>query len=227
MIRRALFLFLLVCLISCHSKKEVPVAKGDVLAQNIDSTADLSADFFMYANGGWIKKNPIPGDQGSWSIGHLVMEENLNRLREISEKAATTKATKGSVEQKIGDFWLTAMDTAKIESQGLAPLQPYLSKIAAISDARSLLATVAELKKIGSSTLFSNYVTQDDKNSDVMTYKLWQGGIGLPEREYYFKEDSATRNIREKYRSYIARMLVMSGDDSIKAAKDASAVLAL
>ena len=78
-------------------------------------------------------------------------------------------------------------DSTKIESDELKPLQPWLDKINAITDAKSLVTTVAELKQIGSSTLFSDFVTQDDKNSEVMTYKLWQGGIGLPEREYYFK----------------------------------------
>src|SRR5687767_12576907 len=95
-------------LIACTEKKEA--IKPDVLATNMDTTVDPSTDFFMYANGGWIKKNPIPGDQGSWTIGHLVVEENLKRLRGISEKADSANAAKGSAEQKIGDFWSTAMD---------------------------------------------------------------------------------------------------------------------
>ena len=201
--------------------------KADVLAGNMDTTVRPSQDFFLYANGGWIKNNPIPAAYGSWGIGNLVIEENLKRLREISEKAATSNATKGSSEQKIGDFWATAMDSAKIEQQSLQPLQPYLNKINSITDVKSLVATVAELKKIGSSTLFSNYVTQDDKNSDVMGFKLTQGGIGLPEREYYFKNDSATVNIRNQYVNYITKVLSMSGEDSTKAAGDAKNILAL
>lgn len=201
--------------------------KADVLAVNMDTTVAPSQDFFLYANGGWIKGNPIPGDQGSWSIGNLVIEENLKRLREISEKAASAKAAEGSSEQKIGDFWATAMDSNRIEHQGLTPLQPYLAKIDAIRDVPSLVNTVAELKSIGSSTLFSDYVAQDDKNSEVMTYKLVQGGLGLPEREYYFKNDSATLNIRNSYLSYITKVLSLSGIDSAKAAADAKAILAL
>src|SRR6478672_2815782 len=180
-------------------------SKKDVLAANVDSTVDPSQDFFMYANGAWIKANPIPAAYGAWSIGNLVIEENLRRLREISEKADSAKAAAGTAQQKIGDFWATGMDSARIESQGLSPLQPYFDKINAITDVKSLVATVADLKKIGSSTLFSDYVTQDDKNSDVMIYKLWQGGIGLPEREYYFKNDSATQNIRSEYVKYISK----------------------
>jgi putative endopeptidase len=222
----ALAAFVVSCSMFKHSKKSSKEVK-DVLVKNMDFSVDPSQDFFMYANGGWIKKNPIPAAYGSWSIGNLVIEENLKRLREISEKADSAKAAQGTVQQKIGDFWATGMDSTKIEQQGLKPLQPYFDKINSITDIKSLVATVADLKKIGSSTLFSDYVTQDDKNSDVMTYKLWQGGIGLPEREYYFKNDSATQNIRSEYVKYITKMLTMSGDDSVKAETFAKNILAL
>lgn len=211
---------------ACKSKKDKS-AKPDVLASNMDTTVNPADDFFMYANGGWIKKNPIPDEQSAWSIGNLVIEENLKRLRSISEKAAQSGAAKGSAEQKIGDFWTLAMDSAKIENDGLKPLQPWLDKIQAINDVPGLIQTVAELKKIGSSTLFSDFVTQDDKNSEVMTYKLWQGGLALPEREYYFKDDSATREIRSAYTDYMTRMLTMAGDDSAAARKSANAILGL
>ncbi|HEX2608473.1 MAG TPA: M13 family metallopeptidase [Flavisolibacter sp.] len=207
------------------SAKEVPLK--DAVLPNIDSTVQPSQDFFLFANGGWIKKNPIPGDQGAWGIGNLVIEENLKRLREISEKAATAKAGEGSTEQKIGDFWTVAMDSARIEQLGLKPLQPYLDKINAITDVKSLVATVSELKKIGSSTLFSDFVTQDDKNSEVMTFKLWQGGLGLPEREYYFKDDSATKNIRTAYLAYITKVLTLSGEDSVRAKTEAQQILGM
>ena len=201
--------------------------KGDVLAVNLDTTVSPGEDFFQYANGGWIKKNPIPGDQSSWGIGNLVNEENLKRLREISEKAAKSGGAKGSSEQKIGDFWTMAMDSAKIEADGLKPLEPWIDKINAITDAKSLLIAVTELKKIGSSTLFNNFVTQDDKNSEVMSYKLWQGGLGLPEREYYFKTDSTTNDIRNQYLKYITNVLVMAGEDSLASATAATNILAV
>lgn len=223
-----LLLALIPILYSCKGKdsqKDSP--KADVLAANLDTTISPGDDFFMYANGGWIKANPIPADQSSWGIGNLVMEENLSRLKEIAVKAAASGSAKGSVEQKIGDFWTMAMDSAKIEKDGLAPLQPWLDKINAIGDVKGLLATVAELKSIGSNTLFSDFVGQDDKNSDKMCYKLWQGGIGLPEREYYFKNDSATQRIRKEYVRYIGQFLRMAGDDSSRAAAAAASILAL
>jgi putative endopeptidase len=221
-------LIITITVISCNSKvANQNETKPDVVAGNMDTTVDPSQDFFMYANGGWIKRNPIPSDQGAWGIGNLVVEENLKRLRTISEDAAKAKAAKGSNEQKIGDFWSTAMDSAKIEQLGLKPLQPYLDKINAITDVNSLINTCAELKKIGSSTLFADYITQDDKNSDQMIVKLWQAGIGLPEREYYFKNDSATVNIRAQYLNYISDILFMAGDNRDKATKEAANILAL
>lgn len=211
--------------ISCNNKTDAP--KPDILAANLDSTIKPGEDFFEYANGGWIKKNPIPGEQSSWGIGNLVIEENLKRLREISEKAAAANPAKGSNDQKIGDFWSTAMDSAKIEADGLKPIQPLLDKVNAITDVKSLVNTVSELKKIGSNTLFSDYVYQDAKKSDVMAYNLNQGGLGLPEREYYFKTDSATVNIRNEYVKYITQILTMAGEDAVVAATAAKNILAL
>lgn len=213
----------LTCIASCNNKP----AKPDILAVNLDSTIKPGDDFFEYANGGWLKKNPIPAEQSNWGIGNLVMEENLKRLREISEKAAATNAAKGSNDQKIGDFWKMAMDSATIEADGLKPIQPLLDKVNAITDVRSLLTTVSDLKKIGSNTLFSDYVYQDAKKSDVMAYNLTQGGLGLPEREYYFKTDSATVNIRNEYVKYITQILGMAGEDAMVAATAAKNILAL
>ncbi len=216
-----------ILLFSCKTKTSVDTEKPDALAVNIDSTVNPAEDFFQYANGGWIKNNAIPEEQSSWGIGNLVIEENLKRLREISENAAKTSATKGSPEQKIGDYWATAMDSTKIEEDALKPLQPWFDRINAITDLPSLLSTTADLKKVGSSTLFNDYVTQDDKNSDVMAYKLTQGGLGLPQREYYFRDDSATRNIREQYVKYISSILIMSGEDSMNSVNAAKNIMAL
>ncbi|HSN60349.1 MAG TPA: M13 family metallopeptidase [Ferruginibacter sp.] len=226
MIKKFLAVITIAAIISCNNKTGT-TAKPDILAANIDSTVSPGADFFDYANGGWVKRSPIPADQSSWSIGQLVIEENLKRLREISEKAAKANAAKGSNDQMIGDFWTMAMDSAKIEADGLKPIQPLLDKLNAVKDMPSLVSTVAEFKKIGSNTLFGEYVSQDAKQSDVMSYTLWQGGIGLPEREYYFKTDSATINIRNQYVKYIAKILTMAGEDTAVAANAAKNILAM
>ena len=217
----------IVCFSSCHTGTKGDSTKPDALAVNMDTTVSPGKDFFDYANGGWIKKNPIPDEQSSWGIGNLVVEENLKRLKDICEKSASANAAQGSTEQKIGDYWKVAMDSAKIDANGLKPLQPWFDKINAITDVKSLITTTAEMKKIGSSNMFGDYVTQDDKNSDVMAYKLSQGGLGLPQREYYFRADSATVNIRSEYLKYIAKILSMAGEDTTFANTAAKDILAL
>lgn len=203
------------------------VHQPDVLASNLNPAVDPSQDFFEYANGGWIGRNPIPGDQGSWGIGNVVIEENLSRLRTISQKADSAHGAKGSTEQKIGDFWASAMDSARIEAQGLMPLTTWLDKINSVTDVKSLVHTATELKTIGISTLFRDDVSQDDKNSDVMIFRLGQGGIGLPEKAYYFKTDSATVNIRNQYVNYMTKVLTLSGEDSTAARATAKNILVL
>ena len=222
-----IYLFLQSCKLNSNNSAESTKPAADVLAVNMDTTIKAAEDFFMYANGGWIKNNAIPAEESSWGIGNLVIEENYKRLREISEKAVKENAAKGSSSQQIGDFWATAMDSAKTEQAGLKPLQPLFDKINSITDASSLINVANELNNIGVDALFGDYVQQDDKNSDVMSYKLWQGGIGLPEREYYFKTDSSTINIRNQYVKHIAKMLVLLGQDSASAGKASSEIFSL
>jgi putative endopeptidase len=216
-------MLVVMCFFSCKTKS-TEVAKN-IFAPNIDTTISPAEDFFMYANGKWIKDNPIPAEESSWGIAYLVINENLQRLRDISEEAAKQGGTKGSASQKIGDFWSTAMDSAKVEQQGTKYLKPYFDQINAIKDVPSLINVISELNKIGVSALFSDYVVQDDKNSDVMAFRMDQGGLGLPEREYYFNTDSSTTNIRNAYLIHIAKLLVLQGADSAVAAQSAISIL--
>lgn len=217
----ALLLFIAACNTNSTTQKQ------DILAAHIDSTVKPGDDFFEYANGGWIKQNPIPGDESSWGIGDLVIEENRNRLKEISEEAAKENNAAGTPQQQIGDFWKTAMDSAKIESDGIKPLQPWLDKINAIADKNSLVSLMAQLDNIGVETAISFYAGQDAKNSEMVALQMEQTGIGLPEREFYFKSDAKSVEIRNAYVSYITKILSMIGEDSIKANAAAKNILAL
>ena len=201
--------------------------KPDVLAKNMDTTLLPGEDIFQYANGGWIKNNPIPAEESQWGIGNLVIEENTKRLRTISENAAKENAANGSAAQKIGNFWQAAMDTLKIEAAGTTPLNTYINKIESINDTKSLLSVLAELDQIGVNGPIQFFVAQDAKQSDLNALQLWQTGIGLPEREYYFKSDSSTLNIRTAYVKNITQTLMLIGEDSLKAAKAATDILSL
>ncbi|MDQ2720003.1 MAG: M13 family metallopeptidase [Bacteroidota bacterium] len=224
---KKIFLYSLICasIFSCTNK--TTETSKDVFAANIDTATNPAQDYFSYANGKWIKDNPIPNEESSWGIANLVVNENLQRLRNISEQAAKDNGAKGSASQKIGDFWTAAMDSAKIEQQGTKYLQPYFEKINTITDLPSFVSVVSELDKIGVNALFNDYVAQDDKNSEAMSFKLDQGGLGLPEREYYFNTDSSTTNIRKAYVNHIAKMLVLQGQDSTSSAQSATNILTM
>ncbi|MGZ3939962.1 MAG: hypothetical protein ACXVLT_15335, partial [Flavisolibacter sp.] len=219
--------FIGLSLFVCCNNSKTTSSKKDILVDHLDTTINPTEDFFDYANGGWIKNNPIPPDHSTWGIGPIVYEENITRLKKIIEKAVHADAANGTADQKIADFWVTAMDTAKITEQGLKPLQHYLDLINNVSDLRSLVSAITELEKIGSNTLFSGYAAEDAKKSDVISYQFSQAGIGLPDREYYFKNDSTTVNIRHSYINYISKVLTMAGEDSEVAKNEAKNVLVI
>ncbi len=197
---------------------------ADILVANMDTTVNPADDFFDFANGGWLKKNPIPGDETGWGIGQLVNKELYDRKLKINQDAAAKKDAQG-VEQQIGDFWKAGMDTVAIEKMGLDPLKPELAKINVATNVAELMSVVAGLHKIGVGVFFDEGVSQDAMNSDVMSFQLWQGGLGLPNRDYYFKTDERTTKIRNAYPGYITKIFQLAGDSA--AAKKASAIMAM
>jgi putative endopeptidase len=205
-----------------------PGPDKDVVFKNLDTTANPGTDFFAYANGGWIKKNPIPAAYSAWGIGNLVNEEIRNQLRKISEDALNEHAAKGSNSQKIGDFYASGMDSIKIEQQGLSPLKVEFDAIDQLKDVKSVLAAIAHLHTIGVGTFISPGIYQDAKQSDRMALHLWQGGLGLPNRDYYFNTDKKTSDIRKDYaETHVPAMLQLSGLTDIDAKKAAKAVFAI
>jgi putative endopeptidase len=199
----------LVQVVTTPKKKEIANYgnKPDVLEANLDKSVKPSDNIFLYANGGWIKRNPIPATESSWGIGNLVIEENLLRLRTINEKAAKAANTDNPNRQKIGNFWRSAMDSAKANSLGVLPLQSILAEIEAIKDYNDMLRFIARLNRKGSGALFGTFVTQDAKNSELMTVYLWQGGLNLPERDYYVNTSAESKKIRAQYVTHVYNML--------------------
>jgi len=216
----------LLAIAACKGRRE-DAPRYDILYGRTDTSVSPARDFFQYANGGWISRNPIPDEQSTWGIANLVMEENLSRLRKICERSAAASPAAGSPERMVGDFWRTAMDSLRTERDGLAALQPLLDRISAMQDVAALGPIVADMRKSGAGVLFSEWVYPDPKDSEVMACHFWQGGLGLPDRDYYLKADSANTAIRTAYRAHIARMLRLLGDDSLQASAAATAVHAL
>ncbi|MCB0508448.1 MAG: M13 family metallopeptidase [Bacteroidetes bacterium] len=182
-------------------------AKEDVVGKNVDTTVIPGDDFFNYANGNWIKHNPIPAAYSMWSIGNLVQEDVWEKLKAINENALKSES-KDENTRKIHDFYKTAMDTLAIEQTKLTPLQTDLNKIAQIKSIPDLLNEIAYLSTIGVPTGFDLGIYQDMKNSDVYALYLSQGGIGLPDRDYYFNDDARTKKIVKDYKNvHLKRML--------------------
>lgn len=193
----------------------------------IDTTVRPQDDFFHFSMGKWVKNNPVPESERSWGIWSKVNEENYHRMKSINEEAAAMNAAAGTNWQKIGDFWSTGMDTAAIEQQGLQPLAAQLAAINAITDVNTLIKVIGTLHSIGVSALYGSYIYQDEKNSEKMVLHLFQGGIGLPDRDYYFDKDERTKNIRNEYVKHLHKMFVLMGDDSLTAAKNSATVMRL
>src|SRR5258705_572339 len=195
---------------------------------NLDKSVAACTDFYQYANGGWLASNPIPAAYPSWGVANILNEKNRDVLHEILEAAAkNTNAPKGSSEQKVGDYYATCMDEAKIEAEGAKPLAPELDLIAKIKDQQSLQAAIAHFHSIGINALFNSDSAQYFKTSAEVTFEVYQGGLGLPDRDYYTRTDDKSKATRDEYVKHVAKMFELLGDDGTKAAAEAQTVLAL
>jgi putative endopeptidase len=195
---------------------------------SLDKNTPACTDFYQYANGGWLAANPIPPAYPAWGVANILNEKTRDLLHEILEAAAkNTNAPKGSAEQKVGDYYATCMDEAKIEAEGLKPLEPEFARIAKINDQKSLQEYVAHLHTLGINVIFNSGSTQDFKNSAEVTEGVTQAGLGLPDRDYYTKTDDRSKMIRDEYVKHVARTFELMGDDGTKAADEAQKILAL
>ncbi len=195
---------------------------------SLDKTTAACTDFYQYANGGWLAANPIPAAYSSWGVANILDEKNRDVLHEILEASAkNTNAPKGSSEQKVGDYYASCMDEAKIEAQGVTPLKPAFDRIAAIKDQQRLQDVIAHFHDMGLNVLFNSGSTQDFKNSSETIFGIFQGGLGLPDRDYYTKTDDKSKTIRDEYLKHVAKMFTLLGDDPAKAATEAQNVMTI
>ena len=190
----------------------------------MDRTADPCVDFYEYSCGGWKKMNPIPSDQTSWSVYSKLYEDNLNYLRGILEQASTTK-DRDTVTQKIGDYYAACMDEGEIEKLGAKPLQPDLTAIHNLASTKDLATLIATLHLQGISALFNSGSTQDPDNSDEVIVNVSQGGLGLPDRDYYLNDDAKSKETRERYLLHIQNIFELLGDSPATAKNNAAIVM--
>jgi putative endopeptidase len=215
----AIFMALLT-LVACTNAPE----KKFIEITGIDTAVRPGDNFYRYVNGKWYDSVPIPATQAGVGAYMFMNYPQRIRLQGILDSVSHGQHPTGSIEQKVGDFYASGMDTVTIEKRGYEPIKPTLSKIGTIGDIPSLMTFVAEEAKVNNGSIMAIGVGPDDKNSSLNIAHAYQTGIGLPDRDYYFATDSSTLAIQDTYKIYIATLFQLTGSDAVDAKKDADLV---
>ena len=225
--KAALVLALLVLLPTGERVVAASAAAERYLDAFVDRSADPRDDFFRFAVGKWLNDHPIPANERRWGIGQVVQEETYARLLRINETAMAQRAEPGSNTRKIGDFWRAAMDADAAAAQGLHPLDGEFARIDAVASRDQLLPLIARLQRMGVNAFCNLYVFQDEKHSDRHALHLYQGGLGLPNRDQYFDDDARAVALRKAYVEHVGTMLGLLGAPPAVARRDAERVMAI
>lgn len=193
----------------------------------VDKSVAPCSNFFQYACGGWLAVNPIPPEYSSWGRFQELAERNRDVLHDILEKASKPDPRRDVIHQKIGDFYAACMDEMHAEAQGAKPLAAAFERIEKVKDVASLTAEIARLRPQGVGVLWSFGSGQDFKDGREVIAEADQGGLGLPDRDYYTKDDEASRKIRAQYVEHLGRMFEQAGDTPDRAKAEAGAVMAI
>ncbi|MBD0284155.1 MAG: M13 family metallopeptidase [Flavisolibacter sp.] len=191
----------------------------------MDFSVKPGDNFYLYANGGWLKRNPVPASKTRWGSFDVLREESSKRMQELLQDAVKN-TNKGRLTQMIGDFYRSGMDSAAIEAKGYQPIKDELDRIAAINSKQEIINQLATLRTQAiAAPLFGVFVGQDRKNVNQYIPQLSQGGISLPDRDYYLKDDARSTEVRKEYRNHLERMFTLVGENATTAAASADAVM--
>lgn len=214
---------LLPALFSCQQNEKSKA----IDLKNLDTSVRAADDFDQYANGGWKVNNPMPDDKSRYGTFDKLRDEAEKQLQTLFDEVTAEEHEPGSVGQQIADFYNTGMDTAKIEAQGVEPLMPYLNEIEALSSVADVQRLVVKYHKEGNGVLFSFFGSADKQNSHRVISQLYQGGLGMSDRDYYLQTDNRSIEIRNEYVQHMAKMFSLAGDSESLAQQKAERVMAL
>lgn len=223
LLRHSIYLFISLLTISCM--KEMKYTGVD--RTDMDFSVQPGTDFYQYANGGWMQKNPLKPEYSRYGTFDKLQEDNLEALRKLTEKMAATGGSDDPVAAKIGLFLKTGMDTAAINQTGIKPLEPLLRQIEGLVSREEVKEFLISMHSQSINPLFNIFAEADSKNSQWMLAWLWQGGLGMPDRDYYLEDSPRMKEIREKYLDYIIKIFVLSGKDENDARKAAQLIFEL
>ena len=207
----------------CKEKKEHEIMAID--PHNMDILTEPGTNFFQYANGGWMKNNPIPADKGRYGTFDKLKESNNKIIRELINNLSATEHAENSISQKISDFYTIGMDTLKIENQGLSPLSEYFQQIDALSSKDEIEEAITTMHSFGIYPLFILFGGVDAKNSKMFIAQIYQGGLGMSDRDYYLNDDPRSTEIREAYKVHLKKMFELLGDSESLAGQNAKTVM--
>ncbi len=211
----------LAAMAGCDGKKETAPVSGIDL-NNLDTTVARGSDFFHYACGGWIRQHPLTDEYSRFSSIDMVSENNRGQLKGLIEELAGKEQEPGSIAQKIGDIYTLAMDSAKLNAEGMEPIREDLARLGAVNDRAGIIQAMTELS---GSAYFGYHVSADIMDSRTNLFELYQGGLSLGEKEYYLDEDSVTSGIRDKFKEHVVKMFCLTGADEAAARKNMEAVM--
>jgi len=211
--------------ISCGENEQKPQSQPAISLADMDTTVNPGVDFDAYANNGWKKLNPLPADRARFGSFDKLAELADKQLKELVKEVSASKNEKGSVADKTATFYNLGMDTVKIGQQGIKPLAPYFNEIDQLKTMDDVEIEIAKFHSYGFSPLFGFGGSADAKNSSMVIAQLGQSGIGMPDRDYYVKDDERSKDLRAKYAIYVEKMFKLLGDDETTAAKNMQTVV--
>ncbi len=211
---------------SCNNQKDMERVKA-IDPANMDLSVKPGDDFYEYANGGWLKTHPIPADKSRYGTFDELMDNNEKQLKELVNELLNSKTKKTGIESKISTFYQTGMDSAAIEKNGIEVLAGEFKKIDAIENKKDVENEIAYLHQYGISPGFQLYGAADDRNSSMVITQFYQGGLGMPDRDYYLSDNERFAKIREEYIDHVAKIFELSGENANKAKADAKTVFEL